>query len=115
MNPEPILTIQNIKQTIKTMSGGERQGIALARAPAFGSKMVILGKVLKLIQRVRDRGVPIILNSHNMSHVFEVADQIHGHRLGRGLCVLKPDEVCMSDTVALMTGALLPDGLTWAA
>lgn len=122
-----LMTIQNIDQTVETLSGGQRQGVAVARAAAFGSKVVILDeptaalgvkesrKVLELIQRVRDRGVPIILISHNMPHVFEVADRIHVHRLGRRLCVLKPDEVSMSDAVALMTGALSPDGLTSAA
>jgi fructose transport system ATP-binding protein len=72
-------------------------------------------KVLDLIGRVRDRGVPIILISHNMPHVFEVADRIHVHRLGRRLCVLRPGEVSMSDAVALMTGAMRPDELTAAA
>nr|WP_255702775.1 ATP-binding cassette domain-containing protein [Roseivivax sp. GX 12232] len=122
-----LMTIQNIDQTVETLSGGQRQGVAVARAAAFGSKVVILDeptaalgvkesrKVLELIGRVRDRGVPIILISHNMPHVFEVADRIHVHRLGRRLCVLRPGEVTMSDAVALMTGAKTPDSLTPAA
>jgi fructose transport system ATP-binding protein len=122
-----LMTIQNIDQTVETLSGGQRQGVAVARAAAFGSRVIILDeptaalgvkesrKVLELIGRVRDRGVPIILISHNMPHVFEVADRIHVHRLGRRLCVLKPGEVSMSDAVALMTGAMRPDELTTAA
>jgi fructose transport system ATP-binding protein len=65
--------------------------------------------VLELIQDVRARGVPIILISHNMPHVFEVADRIHIHRLGRRLCVINPKNHSMSDAVAYMTGAKVPD------
>jgi fructose transport system ATP-binding protein len=118
-----LMTIQNINQTVETLSGGQRQGVAVARAAAFGSKVVILDeptaalgvkesqRVLDLIRNVKARGVPIILISHNMPHVFEVADRIHVHRLGRRLCVVKPDEVSMNDAVALMTGAKAPAGL----
>lgn len=116
-----LLTIQNINQTVETLSGGQRQGIAVARAAAFGSKVIILDeptaalgvkesrKVLELISDVRSRGVSIILISHNMPHVFEVADRIHIHRLGKRLCVIDPKEYSMSDAVALMTGAKEPD------
>jgi fructose transport system ATP-binding protein len=64
--------------------------------------------VLELIQDVRKRGLPIVLISHNMPHVFEVADRIHIHRLGRRLCVINPKEFTMSDAVAFMTGAKRP-------
>jgi fructose transport system ATP-binding protein len=115
-----LLTIQNINQAVETLSGGQRQGVAVARAAAFGSKVVILDeptaalgvkesrKVLDLIQDVRARGMPIVLISHNMPHVFEVADRIHIHRLGRRLCVIDPKEHTMSDAVAFMTGAKEP-------
>jgi fructose transport system ATP-binding protein len=118
-----LTTIQNINQAVETLSGGQRQGVAVARAAAFGSKVVILDeptaalgvkesrKVLELIQDVRGRGIPIILISHNMPHVFEVADRIHVHRLGRRLCVINPRDHSMSDAVAYMTGARLPDGV----
>jgi fructose transport system ATP-binding protein len=65
-------------------------------------------KVLDLIQDVRARGMPIVLISHNMPHVFEVADRIHIHRLGRRLCVIDPKDHTMSDAVAFMTGAKQP-------
>lgn len=116
-----LMTIQNINQAVETLSGGQRQGVAVARAAAFGSKVIILDeptaalgvkesrKVLELILDVRARGIPIILISHNMPHVFEVADRIHIHRLGKRLCVIKPGDYTMSDAVAFMTGAREPD------
>ena len=122
-----LMTIQNINQAVETLSGGQRQGVAVARAAAFGSKVMILDeptaalgvkesrRVLELIRDVRARGIPIILISHNMPHVFEVADRIHIHRLGRRLCVIDPKQYSMSDAVAFMTGAKLPDGMTEAA
>ena len=94
-----LLTIQNINQLVETLSGGQRQGVAVARATSFGTKVVIMDeptaalgvkesrRVLELISEVRARGIPIILISHNMPHVFEVADRIHIHRLGTRLCV----------------------------
>lgn len=115
-----LMTIQNINQAVETLSGGQRQGVAVARAAAFGSKVIILDeptaalgvkesrKVLELIQDVRARGIPIILISHNMPHVFEVADRIHVHRLGKRLCVVDPKDYTMSDAVAFMTGAKEP-------
>ena len=65
-------------------------------------------KVLELIKDVRARGIPIILISHNMPHVFEVADRIHIHRLGSRLCTIDPKDYTMSDAVAFMTGAKEP-------
>jgi fructose transport system ATP-binding protein len=120
LNELGLMTIQNINQAVETLSGGQRQGVAVARAAAFGSKVVILDeptaalgvkesrKVLELIQDVRRRGMPIILISHNMPHVFEVADRIHVHRLGKRLCVIDPKDYTMSDAVAFMTGAKEP-------
>ena len=97
-----LMTIQNINQTVETLSGGQRQGVAVARAAAFGSRVIIMDeptaalgvkesrKVLELILDVRSKGLPIVLISHNMPHVFEVADRIHIHRLGRRACVIRP-------------------------
>ena len=115
-----LMTIQNINQAVDTLSGGQRQGVAVARAAAFGSKVVIMDeptaalgvkesrRVLELIKDVKRRGLPIVLISHNMPHVFEVCDRIHIHRLGRRLCVVNPKDYSMSDAVALMTGAKAP-------
>ncbi len=116
-----LTTIQNIKQPVETLSGGQRQGVAVARAAAFGSKVIIMDeptaalgvkesrRVLDLIQDVKSKGIPIVLISHNMPHVFEIADRIHVHRLGRRLCVIDPKEHSMSDAVAYMTGAKEPE------
>lgn len=122
-----LLTIQNIEQSVESLSGGQRQGIAVARATVFGSKVIIMDeptaalgvkesrRVLELIQDVRSRGVPIILISHNMPHVFEVADRIHIQRLGSRLCTIDPKAYTMSDAVAFMTGAAEPPAEAVAA
>jgi fructose transport system ATP-binding protein len=65
-------------------------------------------RVLQLIRDVRDRGLPVILISHNMPHVFEVADRIHIQRLGRRATVITPQSHSMSEAVAIMTGAVDP-------
>jgi fructose transport system ATP-binding protein len=115
-----LLTVQNINQRVETLSGGQRQGVAVARAAAFGSRVVIMDeptaalgvkesrRVLELILDVRRRGVSIVLISHNMPQIFEVADRIHIHRLGRRLTVIDPKSYTMSDAVSFMTGARLP-------
>jgi fructose transport system ATP-binding protein len=118
-----IATLQNIGQAVESLSGGQRQGVAVARSAAFGSKVVILdeptaalgvkegNRVLQLIRDVRDRGLPVILISHNMPHVFEIADRIHIARLGKRACIVNPKTISMSDTVAVMTGAKRADEL----
>lgn len=112
-----LMTVQDIHQSVETLSGGQRQGIAVARACAFGGRVIILDeptaalgvkesrKVLDTIQSVRERGLSIVLISHNMPHVFEIADRIHIHRLGKRAAVVNPRAVTMSDAVAIMTGA----------
>jgi len=115
--------IGSMKQAVETLSGGQRQGVAVARSAAFARHVVIMDEptaalgvkegnmVLELIRRVRERGLPVVLISHNMPHVFEVADRIHVARLGRRAAVLNPKRVSMSETVAVMTGAMRPDEL----
>jgi len=112
-----ISTLQNISQAVETLSGGQRQAVAVARAAAFGSKVVILDEptaalgvreseqVLRLIRDLRERGLAIILISHNMPQVFDVADRIHIQRLGRCAGVVTPQSHSMEDAVAIMTGA----------
>lgn len=108
--------IASMKQPVESLSGGQRQGVAVARS-AFARHVVIMdeptaalgakesGMVLDLIRRVRDKGLSVLVISHNMPHVFEVADRIHIARLGRRAAVVKPREISMSDAVAIMTGA----------
>ena len=112
-----IETLQDITQAVETLSGGQRQAVAVARAAAFGSKIVILdeptaalgvresGQVTDLIKRLRDSGMPIVLISHDMPHVFELADRIHIQRLGSRVAVITPKTHTMEDAVAIMTGA----------
>jgi fructose transport system ATP-binding protein len=114
-------TLQDITQAVETLSGGQRQAVAVARAAAFGSKVIILdeptaalgvkesGQVLQMIRDLRDKGLPIILISHNMPHVFDVADRVHIQRLGRRVAVVDPRTISMSDAVAVMTGAKTVD------
>ena len=116
-------TLQDIGQSVESLSGGQRQAVAVARAAAFGSKVVILdeptaalgvresGQVLQMIRDLRDRGLPVILISHNMPHVFEVADRIHIQRLGRRVATVTPQSHTMSDAVAIMTGAKVVDSV----
>ncbi len=114
-------TLQDMSQAVETLSGGQRQAVSVARAQLFGSKVIILDEptaalgvreshqVLKMIEGLRDRGLPIILISHNMPQVFEVADRIHVQRLGARAAVVTPQSHTMNDAVAIMTGALKVD------
>lgn len=117
LNDLGIGTLQSVTQAVETLSGGQRQAVSVARAAAFGSKVLILdeptaalgvkesNQVLRMIEEVRSRGLPVILISHNMPHVFEVADRIHIQRLGRCAGVVTPTSHTMPETVAIMTGA----------
>lgn len=110
--------LRSLTQAVETLSGGQRQGVAVARAAAWARHVVIMdeptaalgvresGQVLELIARVRERGLPVVLISHNMPHVFEIADRIHIHRLGRRVALVDKNDFTMSEVVAIMTGAL---------
>ena len=109
--------IRSIGQAVEELSGGQRQGVAVARAAAWGRRLVIMdeptaalgvketAQVLELIRRVRARGLPVILISHDMPHVFELADRVHIMRLGRRVAVITPQTHSMNEAVAIMTGA----------
>jgi len=112
-----IQTIQNMGQAVETLSGGQRQAVAVARAAAFGSQVVVLdeptaalgvkesGMVLDMVKQLRDSGLAVILISHNMPHVWEAADRIHIQRLGGCAGVITPQSHDMGEGVAVMTGA----------
>jgi fructose transport system ATP-binding protein len=113
-----ISTLQNINQSVETLSGGQRQIVAVARTGAFGSKVAILdeptaalgvretAQVLRLVRDLREQGLGVILISHNMPNVFETADRIHVQRLGGRAAVISPETHSMQDAVAIMTGAM---------
>ena len=113
--------LRSLTQPVETLSGCQRQAVAVARAVAWARSVVVMdeptaalgvkesGQVLDLIRRVRDKGLPVVLISHNMPHVFEIADRIHVHRMGRRAALIKPGDYSMSEVVAIMTGALTVD------
>jgi fructose transport system ATP-binding protein len=115
-----ITTLQSITQLVDSLSGGQRQTVAVARAAIFGRKVVIMDEptaalgvreshgVLDLIKRITDSGIPVVLISHDIPAVFEVADRIHIHRLGRRATVVRPQDHSMNEVVGIMTGALPP-------
>jgi fructose transport system ATP-binding protein len=112
------IRLGSLGQAVETLSGGQRQAVAVARAVAWARSVVVMdeptaalgvkesAQVLDLIRRVRDKGIPVILISHNMPHVFEIADRIHVHRLGRRVALIDPSDYTMPEVVAIMTGAL---------
>jgi fructose transport system ATP-binding protein len=112
-----ISTLQDMGQQVETLSGGQRQAVAVARAAAFGSKVVVLDEptaalgvreseqVLELIRELRRQGLPVILISHNMPHLFSVSDRVHIQRLGACAGVVSPKTTSAEEAVAIMTGA----------
>jgi fructose transport system ATP-binding protein len=110
--------LPGIANAVEALSGGQRQGVAVARAAVFARRLVIMdeptaalgvresGQVLDLIRAIRNRGLPVVLISHNMPNVFEVADRIHIQRLGRRVALVDPKECAMADVVSIMTGAM---------
>jgi fructose transport system ATP-binding protein len=110
------IAVRAITQPVETLSGGQRQGIAVARSAAFARHVVILdeptaalgvresGMVLDLIRRVCDRGLSVVLISHNMPQVFQLADRIHIQRLGRRIALVDTADITMTEAVAVMTG-----------
>jgi ABC-type sugar transport system ATPase subunit len=114
--------LTSLERPLSTLSGGQRQGVAVARAVMWASKVVIMdeptaalgvaqvGMVLDLIKRVRETGIPVVFISHNMPHVFQVADRITVLRLGEMVAELDPQQASTDDAVAAMTGSVRNDG-----
>jgi len=114
--------LSSLEKPLSTLSGGQRQGVAVARAVMWASKVVIMDEptaalgvaqvemVLDLIRRVRDTGIPVVFISHNMPHVFEVADRISVLRLGEMVAELDPATATTDDAVAAMTGSARGNG-----
>ena len=109
--------VPDLERRLVTLSGGQRQGVAVARAVMWASKVVIMdeptaalgvaqtAKVLDLIRQVRDTGIPVVFISHNMPNVFQVADRIVVLRLGQVVTELDPKTATIEDAVAAMTGS----------
>ena len=110
------VTITDVRAEVGTMSGGQRQQVAIARSLLGEPKVVMLDEptaalgvrqtrqVLQLIHRLRDRGLGVIVISHNLANVFEVADRIFVLRLGRKAGDFKVDETSHEEIVAAITG-----------
>ena len=112
-----VTTIKSVRSPVATLSGGQRQSVAISRAVMWNSKIVLLDEptaalgvaqtfqVLELIKRLRVRGLGVVLISHNLHDVFEVADRIIVLRLGRRVATFKRDAATPDDVVAAITGA----------
>jgi simple sugar transport system ATP-binding protein len=110
--------IQSVDQPVLSLSGGQRQAVAVARAIAWGTRIVIMDEptaalgvressmVLELIKEVRSQGLAVIMISHNLPEVFAVADRITVLRLGRTIVTLEKSETSLEAVVGMMTGAL---------
>ena len=110
--------IQSVDQPVLILSGGQRQAVAVARAIAWGTRIVIMdeptaalgvresGMVLELIQEVRNQGLAVIMISHNLPEVFAVADRITVLRLGRTITTLRREDTTLEAVVGMMTGAV---------
>jgi ABC-type sugar transport system ATPase subunit len=109
--------LASVRQPVLTLSGGQRQAIAVARATAWGRRVIIMDeptaalgvretdKVLRLIKRIKESGIAVIIVSHSLPEVFSVADRITILRLGRTVRQMTRAEADMSEVVAFMTGA----------
>jgi simple sugar transport system ATP-binding protein len=114
-------TVRNFTGSVGAMSGGQKQAVAVARAAAWGKRVILLDEptaalgvvqtkgVLDLIRRVRDRGLGVVFISHQMPAVLEVADEIQVMRLGRRVATFKASGTTMEELVGAMTGAVTQD------
>jgi len=111
-------TVRSFTAQVGTMSGGQRQQIAIVRAITWADKIVFLDEptaalgvvqtknVLETIKKVRDKGIAVVLISHSMPHVLEVADRIQVMRLGTRVATVPAEGTTVEELVGAMTGAL---------
>ena len=116
------VAVKDADAAVAYLSGGQRQGVAVARAASWASRVIIMDEptaalgvvqtenVLNVIRRVRDSGVAVVLISHNMPDVLKVADRIEVLRLGRRVAQFRHDDATLENLVAAMTGALTQEG-----
>jgi D-xylose transport system ATP-binding protein len=112
-----VTTIGNVRTRVAALSGGQRQSVAISRAVMWTAKLVILDEptaalgvvqtdqVLALIRRLREQDLGVIVISHNLHEVFEIADRIVVLRLGRRVATFKQSETTPEEVVAAITGA----------
>ena len=117
-------TVRSMSAPIGSMSGGQRQQVAIARAISWADKVVILDEptaalgvvqtqnVLDSIRRVKAKGIAVLLISHSMPHVLDVADRVQVLRLGRRVTTLDASKTSVEELVGAMTGALDKNGAT---
>src|SRR5690606_15520998 len=110
-----VRTVKSIRQQVSSLSGGQRQTVAIAKAVLWNSKVVILdeptaalgvaqtAQVLELVRRLADKGLAVVLISHNMNDVFAVADRIAALYLGRMVAQVKANDVTHAQVVELIT------------
>jgi simple sugar transport system ATP-binding protein len=113
--------LQDATVPVGSLSGGQRQSVAVARAVLWASKVVFLdeptaalgvvqtGHVLEMIRRIKDRGITVVLISHNMPQILEVADRVEVLRLGTRVARFRSADATVEDLVAAMTGALVQE------
>jgi D-xylose transport system ATP-binding protein len=114
-----VTTIRSVRQTVAGLSGGQRQSVAVAKAVMWNSKLVILDEptaalgvaqtrqVLDLVKRLGEQGLAVVLISHNLHDIFEVADTITVLRLGQNVAVVKRSEVTQTQVVEAITAGAL--------
>jgi D-xylose transport system ATP-binding protein len=112
-----VTTIRSVRQVVASLSGGQRQSVAISRAVMWRAKVVILdeptaalgvaqtAQVLALVKRLREQGLGVVVITHNLHEVFEVADRIIVLRLGRRVATFKHEETTPEEVVAAITGA----------
>jgi D-xylose transport system ATP-binding protein len=110
-----VRTVKSIRQTVSSLSGGQRQTVAIARAVLWHSKLVVLDEptaalgvaqteqVLNLVRRLADKGLAVVLISHNLIDIFQVADNIAALYLGNMAAQVKKSDVTTNQVIELIT------------
>ena len=112
------INIPDIRKKVKFLSGGQRQSVAIARATTFGKKIIILDEptaalgvreskhILEIIKSLKDRGLAIIIITHNLEHAFYISDRFFVIRNGKCVGVKKKEETSVDEIVKMITGGV---------